>query len=273
MFKQAAPTVKGGTRIFNSEVDKPAYQLKEKPDDFALVVGIEKYDGLPDARFAERDAAAVREHLLALGVPLRNIIYLTGKEAGKASIEKYVESWLPMNVKEDSRVFIYFSGHGAPSAESGKAYLLPWDGDAQYLENTGYPVKRLYKKLDELKAKKIIIALDACFSGTGGRSVIAKGTRPLVTKVDTSLSPESNLIVFTASGADEITGSDENQGHGTFTYFFLKGLNESMGRDTIESVYNYLKPRGSEAARRQNRDQTPQLMPASTGKPSNVSFE
>ena len=58
----------------------------------------------------------------------------------------YVESWLPRNVKEDSKVFFYFSGHGAPDTESKQAYLVPWDGDSQFLTDTGYPVKRAFIK-------------------------------------------------------------------------------------------------------------------------------
>ena len=255
--------------VFNSDVDHPRFKLTENPDDFALVIGIEKYSALVSADFAERDAEAVRENLIALGYPARNILYLTGERAGRASIEKYVESWLPRNVNENSRVLVYFSGHGAPDVASGDAYLVPWDGDAKFLENTGYSVKRLYKKLNTLKAKQVIVAMDSCFSGAGGRSVIAKGTRPLVNKVDTGVDTMGKLVVFSASSADEVTGTEESQGHGIFTYYFLKGLagaaKNGDGEVTVKGLYDYLEPKVQDAARRQNRDQTPQLMPADMG--------
>lgn len=257
--------VPGATRIFLSDVDIPAYRLKETPDDYALVIGIDKYESLPDARFAERDAATVREHLLALGFPLRNILYLSGRHASRAGIEKLVESWLPMNVKESSRVLVYFSGHGAPAVEDGQAYLVPYDGDAQYLANTGYSLKRLYKQLNALKAKEVLLVMDACFSGAGGRSVIAKGARPLVLKVDTSLAEDSKVVVFAAASADEITGTEESQGHGLFTYYFLKAINDAKGDAAIADVYGALRPRVNDAARRQGRDQNPQLLPAGLG--------
>lgn len=249
------------TRVFSSEVDTPSYQLPEKPRSFALVIGIEKYQSLPEAQFAERDAASVREHLLALGVPPRNMLYLTGKDAGKAALNKYLDSWLPLNVTEGSRLFVYFSGHGAPAAESGQAYLIPWDGDLEFLAQTAYPLKAFYDKLAGLKAKEVIVAMDACFSGAGGRSVLAKGLRPLVAKVDTEVAGASSLVVLTASDADEITGSDDKQGHGFFTYHLLQALNERKGRLSVLNAYEALLPRVKDAARRQNRDQTPQLMP------------
>lgn len=247
--------------VAHSEVDTPSYGGQERPDHFALVVGVEKYSALPEAQFAERDAAAVKRHLLALGYPERNILYLTGQQASRAALAKNIESWLPRNVDEKGSVFFYYSGHGAPDIKTGEAYLLPWDADPQSLEFTAYPIKRLYEKLNALKAGKIIVALDACFSGAGGRSVLAKGARPLVTKIDTDSASAGKLIVLTAAAADEITGTIQEEGHGLFTYNLLKGLNANNGNVTVKNLYEYLLPKVQDAARRDNRDQTPQLIP------------
>jgi uncharacterized caspase-like protein len=136
---------------------------------------------------------------------------------------------------------------------------VPWDGDPKYLENTGYPIARLYEKLEALKAKEIVVALDACFSGAGGRSVLAKGIRPLVLRVDAGIGDSDRLVVLSAAGGDEVTGTDEAQGHGLFTYYFLKGLNESRGKGSMRSLYDYLSPKVQDAARKDNREQMPQL--------------
>lgn len=189
-------TKQSSALAIQSDVDKPKYKSVEHADNFALVVGIEKYSSLPEAQFAERDAEAVREHLVALGYPLRNIVLLTDLQATNSGLVKNLEAWLPNNVNERSTVFFYYSGHGAPEASSGQAYLVPIDGDPQYLEKTGYPVKRLYERLNSLKAKRVIVALDSCFSGAGGRSVLAKGTKPLVTKVDTGIGISRKIIAL-----------------------------------------------------------------------------
>ncbi|MBI5883624.1 MAG: ankyrin repeat domain-containing protein [Elusimicrobia bacterium] len=246
----------------HSDIDAPAYKLAEHPNDYALVVGIGKYSDIPEAQFAERDAEAVKDHLIAAGFPSRNVIQLFGEKAGRSAMEKFLETWLPRNVNENSRVFFYFSGHGAPDPKTGEAYLIPWDGDPGFLENTGYPIKRLYEKLGSLKAKEVIVAMDACFSGAGGRSVLAKGARPLVTKVEAAAVPR-DLTVFAAASGDQITSTLEDQGHGTFTYYFLKGLSggakDAKGAVTAQGLYDYLKPKVQDAARRQNRDQVPVL--------------
>jgi ankyrin repeat protein len=242
-----------------SDVDKPKRQLAERPHDYAVVVGIERYSDLPEAPFAQRDAEAVKNHLLSLGFPSRNVVLLSGEKAGYKGIEKFVETWLPRNTDETSSVFFYFSGHGAPDVKSGQAYLVPWDGDAAFLENTGYPVKRLYQKLGALKAKRVIVALDACFSGAGGRSVLAKGARPLVIKTEAEAGL-GKLIVFAAASGEQMTTTLEEQGHGTFTYYFLKGLSgQASGAVTVGGLYEFLLPKVQDAARRQNRDQAPVL--------------
>lgn len=245
-----------------SDVDKPAYRISERKNDFAIVVGIGRYLEIPDAQFAERDAEAVKNHLLAMGLPSRNVVHLSGERAGYKAIEKFVETWLPKNTDEQSRVYFYFSGHGSPDPQTGKAYLLPYDSDPSFLENTGYPISRLYSKLNALPAQEVIVILDACFSGAGGRSVLAKGARPLVLTSDKATIPE-RLTVFAAAEGDQITSTLEEQGHGTFTYYFLKGVGgearNAAGAVTAKGLYSYLKPKVQDAARRQNRSQNPVL--------------
>lgn len=245
-----------------SDIDKPAYRLSERNNDFAVVVGIGKYLEIPDAQFAERDAEAMKNHLLAMGFPSRNVVHLSGERAGYKAIEKFVETWLPKNTDKNSRVFFYFSGHGSPDPQTGKAYLLPYDGDPNFLENTGYPISRLYSKLNALPAQEVIVIIDACFSGSGGRSILAKGARPLVLTSDKLTIPD-RLTVFAAAEGNQITSTLEEQGHGTFTYYFLKGVSgearDNAGAVTAKKLYSYLKPKVQDAARRQNRNQDPVL--------------
>jgi hypothetical protein len=255
----------------SSDVDRVAPRGGERSDDFALVIGIDEYQSLPKADYGVRDAKTVRRHLAALGVPERNIISLEGSAATGGKLRSYLEQWLPRNVKPTSTVFVYYSGHGAPDPTNGDAYLVPWDADPMFLATTAYPLKQFYGDLTKLKAKRVIVALDSCFSGAGGRSVLAKGARPLVIKVDDSVPPADNLVVLAAASSSEITGTLDDQGHGIFTYYFLKGLSgaakNGAGQVTPASLYDYLKPRVQDEARRQNREQTPTIAGGQNGEP------
>lgn len=244
-----------------SDIDKPGYQFPQDQARLAVVIGIEKYKTLPRALYAARDAAAVRNHLFALGYPQGNVIYLSGPSATKAAIERAIEGWLSRKADKDSTVFVYFSGYGSPDRRSGEAFLMPWDGETKFTSLSAYPVKRMLAALANLKAKTVYVVFDACFSGAGGRSVLAKGDRPIVTRLDDGTIASGRVTIFTAASEDEITSTLETQGHGLFTYYFLKGLSgearDASGKIDARGLYAYLKPMVSEEARRQNREQLP----------------
>lgn len=252
--------------VVNSDVDKPLYRAPQDPNKFAVVIGVEKFaKNLPSADYAERDALAIREHLLALGYPERNMVVLTGIQATRSGFAKNLETWLPRNVNSDSEVTFFFSGHGAPDPATGKTYLVPFDGDPEYLEDSAYPIQKLRKQLEGLQAKKVIMLLDTCFSGSGARSLLAKGTRPLVTALDIPSEVGPRLAVMTASSANQVSGVLPEQAHGAFTYFYLRGLNgaakDKEGRITLGSIYDYAMPNIEDVARRSNRGQSPQMLP------------
>ncbi len=250
-----------------SDVDEPKYREAESPDDLALVVGVENYSKLPGAPFAERDARAVAKHLAALGYPPRKIVQLIGKEATGTTLKGYLEEWLPRNVQPHSRVFFYFSGHGAPDPKTGEAYLVPWDGDPMLLKSTAYPLKELYGELSRLKAKEVIVAVDSCYSGAGGRSVLAKGARPLVAaQAGAALPP--NLLVLAATQGAQISTSAAEKGHGLFTYHFLKALKD--GKKDVVEIFQHISPLVEDDAKALNVSQTPSLSPE--GRPARTRF-
>jgi hypothetical protein len=258
---QIAELKRGEKRSFSSEVDQPAFAAKpRRPDDLALVIGIESYQDshLPKADFAQRDAEAVSSYLGRLGVPAENIMRLSGEQATAGRIKGYLESWLPKNAKPDSRVYFYFSGHGAPDAASHDAYLLSWDGDPGLLKNTALSLAEVYADLGRLPAKEVLVAMDSCFSGASGRSVMKKGTRPLVSvRIDESLAP--NLTVLAAAQNDEIANSLEKEGHGMFTYYLLKGLSRAAAQDSAQAqaLCQKLSSEVKDAAARDNSQQVP----------------
>lgn len=247
----------------------PKGGLPQSDENFAVVIGVEKYrDIAAGADYAEKDARTVMLYLRDyLGFPERNIKLLTGDRASRSDFAKILELWLPLQVTPESKVFVYYSGHGAPDPGSQQAYLLPYDGDPKALELTAYPLKRLYEKLGALNAKEVTVALDSCFSGAGGRSVIAQGARPLMAHLDAgTLDASKKLTVFSAAAGDEITGSYEAQKHGLFTYYFLRGLRGDADADadgwvSVNEEYGYIKKNVSRQANRDSREQNPQLQP------------
>ncbi|TAJ08050.1 MAG: caspase family protein [Nitrospirae bacterium] len=256
-------------RVPVSDVDRlPSVVASPQRHAYAVVIGIEQYrEKLPKADFADRDAKLVGEYLTkVLGYPEENVVVRVNEKATKTDLEKYVEAWLPNNLEKDGSVFIYYSGHGAPNPKSGDAYLVPYDGDPTFVEKTGYPLKRLYAQLEKLPAKHITVVLDSCFSGSGGRSVLAAGAKPMVLSVENAILAGGKTIVLSASAGDQVSSAYQEQGHGLLTYFFLKGLQgdgdlNKDGTIDLAELFEYLKPNVQKIARKQyNNEQTPQLL-------------
>jgi hypothetical protein len=243
----------------NSDIDEiPVITAEPRKSDFAVVIGIENYRSLPKSDYSGNDAALVTAYLKALGFPERNIDFISDARATKTDMEKSLEAWLPNQARKESTIFVYYSGHGAPEPATGEAYIVPYDGDPNYLTVTGYPLKRLYAQLGRLEAKEIIVVLDSCFSGSGGRSVLAKGARPLVMMAATETLP-SNMAVLTATQGSQISTSSPEKGHGVFTYYFLKALKD--GKRDLSEIYDTIKPQVEDAAKRLNVRQSPGLDP------------
>jgi hypothetical protein len=252
-----------------SDVDiLPIAKTSSRKNAHAIVIGLERYRSeLPQASHAEQDARVVARYLSgSMGYEEANIVLLINDRATKSDMEKYFETWLPNRVESDDTVFVYFSGHGAPNTKTGEAYLVPYDGDPLFLNNTGYPLSRLYQSLDNLPAKEVVVVLDSCFSGAGGRSVIAKGMRPIITELKSPLLGKGKTIVLAASSGQQVSSTYEQKAHGLMTYFFLKGLQGDAdtnkdGKIDIAELFEYLRPQVERVARRDfNNEQTPLLL-------------
>lgn len=254
-----------------SDVDHvPSVRRAPLKNAYALVLGVETYrEKLPKADYAASDAKLVGEYLTSvMGYPEENVVVRTDDKASLTDFIKYVENWLPNNVEKDAKVFVYFSGHGAPNPKTGNAYLVPFDGDPTFIESTGYPVERLYAALDKLPTDDVSVVIDSCFSGAGGRSVLAKGARPLVQVM--SVTKGTRASVLSAGASDQISNAYEEKGHGLLTYFLLKafGGEGDLNKDgavTLAEAHEYARPNVQRVARKfYNNEQTPQFAP---GKP------
>ena len=108
--------------------------------------------------------------------------------------------------------------------------------------------------------------LDSCFSGAGGRSVIAEGMRPFVVEMKNPLLTNGNTLVLSAGTGLQVASTYTQKNHGLLTYFFLKGLQGEAdtnkdGAIALKELFDYLVPQVERVARREfNNEQTPQLL-------------
>jgi uncharacterized caspase-like protein len=267
---------------FGAELQKlPAYSTAKRVRAYAVVIGIEKYRDVPDAAHAAGDAQMAEAYLQsALGVPPENTKVLINSRATRSDVESAIEVWLKNQLESEpgipAQVFVYYSGHGSPQPATGEAFLVPYDGNPDTIEKSGYPLNRLYASLAGLPKTSSLVILDSCFSGAGDptgpnrpRTLIAKGSRPLVPVLENP-AISGSMAVLSASKASQISGSYEDKASGLFTYFLLRGLQGEADSNkdkkiTLKELFAYLRPEVVRQARKDNREQEPQLSPPGGG--------
>ena len=258
-----------------SEINVDDIPLKvkgyERKDDFAIVIGISDYreKSIPAVKYAKRDAEIMAGYLQNVGgIPKTNIKVLTDEGATKSDIEAHMEDWLQRRVSERSTVFVYYAGHGAPDTQSREAYILPYEGHPDFPSKL-YPLKKMYESLNKLPARNMVVMLDSCFSGSGGRSVAKAGGRDLViVSIEDPILARGKIMVLAAATGTQISSDYDKAQHGLFTYYLLKGMSGEADRDTngtieIGEMYDYVRKNVSDTASIElNRDQTPVLLPS-----------
>lgn len=206
------------------------------PRSYALVVGIGKYQKLPESgqlQFPEQDAESIYSVLISPeggNFRAENVHRLIGSRATLANLRKEIEEWLPAVAKDDDRVLIYFAGHGF--VHEGKAFLAPFDIDTKNIKGTGYPMDALGEAMGrKIKGKWKVLLTDSCHSG----SIMPPAD---AAKINTSLAGlDRSLFSLTASRDREqsFESPEWGGGHGIFTYYVVKGMEGSAdeNRDGI----------------------------------------
>ncbi len=216
-------------------------------DAVAVVIGNANYEKAKPVKFALNDALAMKKYLIeSFGFQEGNIFYV--EDARKSDLE------LLFGTKEQPRgklfnavkpqksdVFVFYSGHGAPSLKDKNAYFVPVDCDPQYIEIGGYVTETFYRNLAIVPAKSVTVILDACFSGAD----LYENISPLIIKAKGIMNLQKGLLMASSQGA-EVSSWYNEKGHGLFTYFFLKGIHSKMAdkngdnRITGLELHNFL---------------------------------
>lgn len=253
----------------HSDVDRDIpINLNQSTNRFALVIGNEDYKrfqtGLQsdqNVAYARNDAAVFKEYLTkTLGFTEKQIFMLTDATRGQMSreLERITEL---VKLTPGAELIFYYAGHGLPDFETRQGYLIPVDVTASSLKDA-ISLKDLYSKLASSKASKILVFLDACFSG-GGRGengLLAARTVKVKPKGDIV---EGNIVAFTATSGEEVSLPLARESHGLFTYYLLRKLKETKGNVTLDELRNYLEAELPKASLIENSmKQTPQVLVA-----------
>lgn len=226
-------------KTIQSDVDSniPQYR-KSSEDTYALIIANEDYQFVDPVNFASHDGEVFKEYCIkTLGIPEKQVRYCANASYGVISGGV---DWLKYALDnfEGSKAIVYYCGHGIPDEKTGDAYIVPVDGKGTNTA-TCYSLNKLYTTLASTQATNVTYFMDACFTGAnkeGSMLVAARGVAREAKKEKL----DGNAVVFSASSADETAMTYPEKGHGLFTYFLLKKLQETSGDVSYEELAGYI---------------------------------
>lgn len=229
---------------------------------FAVIIGNENYQRVAPVQYAANDAKVFGEYCQkTLGIPQKNIrSYKDATYGTMVSALSDIQA-ISKAYKGNIDVIFYYAGHGVPNESDQSAYLLPVDADGSQTK-VCLSTKELYQTLNALGARKVVVLMDACFSGSLRGEGMLASARGVALKVRDDV-PSGNMVVFTAATGDQTAYPFQEKGHGMFTYFLLKKLQETKGNVTLGDLCDYVSEQVEQQSVVVNkRSQTPTVIPA-----------
>lgn len=199
----------------------------------AMLVGANKgWNDEPTLRHAEDDARRLKAVLSELGGFAEQdvqLLSMPGPETLLAALEA-VKQKLAAAPEEESLFLFYYSGH------ADERYL--------HLRGNGLSFEELYRHLRDMPASVKLGIIDACRSGSilavkGGTS-----STPFDVQVQGGLEDVRGTVIFTSSGADELSQERRALSGSIFTHHLLSGLRGGADRNgdqrvSLEEMYHH----------------------------------
>ncbi len=203
-----APPVMGqdrGLQVLGREVTgKADFDLGRQ---VAVIIGIDKYREWPSLRAATAEAKAIRK-VLSDHYVIDEFLELYDEDATAANIRRLFIDTLPKRLGAKDSLLIFYAGHGQTDA-TGTGFWIASDGSRDtYSQNNWIPNQQLRNMIGSLKAQRILILADACFSGDFLQ--VSRGALPEITPAFYRNALQLTARQVLTSGASE-TVPDESE--------------------------------------------------------------
>jgi len=235
--------------------------------DWALVIGINKYDKLRSLDYAERDAALMRD-FFQNEARFAQIFYFSDTSPDFDAPDGSPQSTRPTyaNLRSFLRDFFeepqlkawdnfwfFFSGHGIRHQE--RDYLMPCDANPRDVEYTAISISYVTERLRRCGADNVVLLLDAC-RNEGEKAGLGIGGEK-----------QQGVITICSCSPKEKSYEIEEIGQGAFTYALLESLRiQGEGNcATVERLYQRLRYRVAEINRYYNK---PEQIPYAIAEPA-----
>jgi len=228
--------------------------------DWALVIGINKYDRLRSLDYAEGDAALMRD-FFQNEARFEQIFYFSdtspefyapdGSRQSTRPTYTNLRSFLcdffeQPYLQAGDNFWFFFSGHGIRHQD--RDYLMPCDANPREPDCTAISISYVTERLRRCGADNVVLLLDAC-RNEGEKAGLGIGVEK-----------QQGVITICSCSPREKSYEIEQIGQGAFTYALLESLRIQGERNcaTVERLYHRLRYRVTEINRYYNKpEQTP----------------
>ncbi|MDX2760727.1 caspase, EACC1-associated type [Streptomyces europaeiscabiei] len=209
----------------------------------ALLVGTAAYE---DVSFPALPSVRADVHYLAqvLEMPAvgRYEKCVRVEDSSKAAIKQAVEHFLK-DREPDELVVLYLSGHGVYDREDGQLYYVTTDTEADRIQQTALEASYVTDQLEKCAARRKVLLLDCCFSGSAVQGFRSKGASPSATA---PVVEASGVFVITASQHWEQAFTTDADQPSQFTRAMVEGLHSGQadldgdGHVSANDLFRYI---------------------------------
>jgi hypothetical protein len=152
---------RGLTIIARQVTGQPDFEIGRQ---LAVIIGIDRYKEWPALRSAVDEARKVKE-VLARRYFMDEFIEVYDEAATARALRQLFSQDLPQKLGIHDSLLVFFAGHGYLDS-SNTGFWIAQDGVKDVLDQSGWlPNAQLRNSIGQLKAQRILILADACFSG------------------------------------------------------------------------------------------------------------
>ena len=214
---------------------------------YALIIGNNEYEFLPDLMTAEADATALAKVLredygfeveLLLNADRRTILRSLAK--------------LRRKLTEEDNLLVYYGGHGILDQDSERGYWLPVDAEENF-DDSWITNGRITDLLKAIPAWHVLVMADSCYSG----AILREAAAPVEVSGDRKALLERLAIkksrTVMSSGGLEPVADGGGSGHSVFANAFLSALADNRNVMETQRLFTVLREKVAI-----NADQTPE---------------
>ena len=212
-----------------------------KGKDYALFFAVNKYQHLDNLNNPIADAKKLAKKLEDQYEFEAEVIENPNRKEIKEKLEYYRDQFKSGAFDPNGQLIIFFTGHGVFDEGAKNGFFMPQDGEQEDLQATAIPYSYWRPFISNINCQHILVAIDACYSGTFDQKIIMKSgdveTDPSDFKRPKELTEKERLIqnnkdhktrLYLTSSAKEKT-PDKSQ----FSKKLFKALDEGGRRDGL----------------------------------------